>query len=85
VNSPAKTHGVPKPDSSTEKFLERTIFASRWLQTPLYIGLIAAQGVYVYQFFVELWHLMHVAFTTRQASRTRVRTLCSQYSASSMS
>jgi uncharacterized protein (TIGR00645 family) len=53
---------VPKSDSPTEKFLERTIFASRWLQTPLYIGLIAAQGVYVYQFFVELWHLMHVAF-----------------------
>ena len=53
---------MPKPDSSTETFLERTIFASRWLQTPLYIGLIAAQGVYVYQFFVELWHLMHVAF-----------------------
>ena len=53
---------MPRPDSPTESFLERTIFASRWLQAPLYIGLIAAQGVYVYQFFVELWHLMHVAF-----------------------
>ena len=53
---------MPRPDSSTETFLERTIFASRWLQAPLYIGLIAAQGVYVYQFFVELWHLMTVAF-----------------------
>jgi len=52
---------MSKPDSSTEKFLERTIFASRWLQAPLYVGLIVAQGVYVYQFFVELWHVFHVA------------------------
>jgi uncharacterized membrane protein YqhA len=27
---------------------ERLIFASRWLQAPLYVGLIVAQGVYVY-------------------------------------
>jgi uncharacterized protein (TIGR00645 family) len=52
-----------KPDSATESFLEKTIFASRWLQAPLYVGLILAQGVYVYQFFIELWHLMHSAFT----------------------
>jgi len=41
------------------------LFGSRWLQLPLYIGLIAAQGVYVVQFMRELWHLivdMH-AFT----------------------
>ncbi len=38
------------------------IFLSRWLQAPLYLGLIVAQGVYVYQFFVELWHLIGVAF-----------------------
>lgn len=52
---------MPKPDSRTESLLERTIFASRWLQAPLYVGLILAQGVYVYQFFIELWHLIHVA------------------------
>ncbi|MDP9863127.1 MULTISPECIES: TIGR00645 family protein [Streptosporangium] len=34
------------------------MFASRWLQVPLYLGLIVAQGVYVYQFMVELWHLV---------------------------
>jgi uncharacterized protein (TIGR00645 family) len=44
-----------------ESLLEKTIFASRWLQAPLYVGLIIAQAVYVYQFFVELWHLVHVA------------------------
>ena len=34
------------------------IFLSRWLQAPLYFGLIVAQGVYVYHFMVELWHLL---------------------------
>lgn len=38
--------------------LGRFIFLSRWLQAPLYLGLIVAQGVYVYHFFVELWHLV---------------------------
>jgi len=33
------------------------IFASRWLQAPLYIGLIFAQAVYVVVFMVDLWHL----------------------------
>ncbi len=51
---------MAKPDSILEKFLERSIFASRWLQAPLYLGLIVAQAIYVYQFFVELWHLVHV-------------------------
>jgi uncharacterized protein (TIGR00645 family) len=54
---------MSKSDSPTERFLERTIFASRWLQAPLYVGLIIAQGVYVYQFFIELWHLLHAAAT----------------------
>jgi uncharacterized protein (TIGR00645 family) len=36
----------------------RLIFASRWLQLPLYIGLILAQIVYVYHFWVELSHLI---------------------------
>jgi len=34
--------------------LETFIFWSRWLQAPLYLGLIVAQGVYVYQFMHEL-------------------------------
>ena len=52
-----------KPSRATESLLEKTIFASRWLQAPLYVGLIIAQCVYVYQFFVELWHLGHIAFS----------------------
>jgi uncharacterized protein (TIGR00645 family) len=34
------------------------IFSSRWLQLPLYIGLIVAQGVYVFLFVKELTHLV---------------------------
>jgi uncharacterized protein (TIGR00645 family) len=34
-----------------------TMFISRWLQAPLYLGLIVAQGVYVWQFMVDLVHL----------------------------
>ena len=52
---------MPKPDSAVESLLEKTIFGSRWLQAPLYVGLIVAQSIYVYQFFVELWHLLGVA------------------------
>lgn len=41
--------------------LGNLIFLSRWLQAPLYIGLIIAQIVYVYRFLVELWHLIGFA------------------------
>ncbi|HSQ81298.1 MAG TPA: YqhA family protein [Casimicrobiaceae bacterium] len=41
--------------------LPRLIFASRWLQLPLYLGLIVAQGVYVWQFWIELVHLVQAA------------------------
>jgi len=37
------------------------IFSSRWLQLRLYIGLIAAQAVYVFHFRVELVHLLEAA------------------------
>ena len=41
--------------------LQTLIFSSRWLQLPLYLGLIVAQGVYVFLFMKELWHLVHGA------------------------
>jgi uncharacterized protein (TIGR00645 family) len=43
------------------------IFASRWLQLPLYLGLIAAQAVYVFHFWVELVHLLEAAFGSQTA------------------
>jgi uncharacterized protein (TIGR00645 family) len=42
--------------------LPSLIFASRWLQMPLYLGLIVAQAVYVFHFGVELYHLVGAAF-----------------------
>ncbi|MBE7940047.1 MULTISPECIES: YqhA family protein [Ramlibacter] len=48
------------------------IFASRWLQLPLYLGLIAAQGVYVYHFWVELVHLLQAAFGSQAALQSLV-------------
>src|SRR3989337_179855 len=48
--------------------LANLIFASRWLQLPLYLGLIAAQCVYVFLFMKELQHLITDANTlTEQA------------------
>jgi len=43
--------------------LAALIFSSRWLQLPLYLGLIVAQAVYVFLFAKELWHLIHEAVT----------------------
>jgi uncharacterized protein (TIGR00645 family) len=47
--------------------LPRMIFASRWLQLPLYLGLILAQAVYVFHFWVELVHLIEAAFGNTDA------------------
>ena len=43
--------------------LAALIFSSRWLQLPLYLGLIVAQAVYVFLFAKELWHLIHEAIS----------------------
>ena len=43
------------------------IFMSRWLQLPLYLGLILAQCVYVFHFWVELVHLVEAAFGSQTA------------------
>jgi uncharacterized protein (TIGR00645 family) len=57
----AKTasNAAPNPlDASHLRPLPQLIFGSRWLQLPLYLGLIVAQGVYVVLFLKELWHLL---------------------------
>jgi TIGR00645 family protein len=47
--------------------LPNMIFASRWLQLPLYLGLILAQCVYVFHFWVELMHLVQAALGDQHA------------------
>jgi uncharacterized protein (TIGR00645 family) len=44
------------------KPLPNLIFMSRWLQLPLYLGLIVAQGIYVWVFWQELFHLVMATF-----------------------
>ena len=60
------------PAPSRLRPLPALIFASRWLQLPLYLGLIVAQSVYVLHFLVELWHLVEAAFGHEHALQTLV-------------
>ena len=55
------------PESIPMRPLPHLIFLSRWLQLPLYLGLIVAQGVYVWHFWVELIHLVEAAFGSQDA------------------
>jgi uncharacterized protein (TIGR00645 family) len=54
---------TPRPLSP----LSTLIFASRWIQLPLYLGLILAQCVYVYHFWVELVDLVSAAMGNQEA------------------
>jgi uncharacterized membrane protein YqhA len=62
---------TPKQPSKLSRF----IFATRWLQLPLYLGLIAAQGVYVYHFWVELVHLLEAVFGSQTALQALVSSI----------
>jgi uncharacterized protein (TIGR00645 family) len=52
---------IPSEERSLRP-LPSLIFASRWLQLPLYLGLIVAQAIYVWLFWQELYHLLLAAF-----------------------
>ena len=64
LSSRRRLHGLPG-----------LIFASRWLQLPLYLGLILAQAVYVYHFWVELVHLVEAAFGSQAALQQLVTSI----------
>lgn len=38
---------------------ELIIFSSRWIQAPLYAGLIIAEILYAWKFLTELWHMVY--------------------------
>nr|WP_315204076.1 YqhA family protein [uncultured Albidiferax sp.] len=63
------------PKNQPLRPLPRFIFASRWLQLPLYLGLIAAQAVYVVHFLVELTHLVEAAFGNQTALQALVSSI----------
>ena len=65
----------PKARTSRLPPLPNLIFASRWLQVPLYLGLIVAQCVYVFHFWVELTHLIEAVFGNAQALDSLVKSI----------
>jgi uncharacterized protein (TIGR00645 family) len=69
-----KPETVP-PVERRGQFLSTILFGSRWLQVPLYLGLIAAQGVYVFHFLVELVHLIEAAFGSQPALQALITSI----------
>src|SRR5678815_3042932 len=49
---------VTENTNALEHGFETVVFASRWIQAPLYGGLIVAELLYAYKFLVELWEMM---------------------------
>ena len=67
---------TPEPSKTSPlRPLPALIFSSRWLQLPLYLGLIAAQGVYVYHFLFELLHLIEAAFGSQTALQALITSI----------
>ena len=61
------TNAPQKTQAKRLGTLASLIFATRWLQLPLYLGLIVAQCVYVFHFWVELVHLVEAVFGDKDA------------------
>jgi uncharacterized protein (TIGR00645 family) len=55
-------HRTLKTSHSASNHVEATfesiVFASRWIQAPLYGGLIVAELLYAYKFLLELWEMV---------------------------
>ena len=67
-------HPPTRPNAALRP-LPNLIFASRWLQLDLYLGLIGAQAVYVFHFWVELVHLLEAAFGSQTALQALVTSI----------
>ena len=55
------------PARNLEVFIERIVMGSRWLQAPLYIGLVAVLGVVVVKFPFKIWELVRKAISAEEA------------------
>jgi uncharacterized protein (TIGR00645 family) len=49
---------ISENTNALEHGFEVVVFASRWIQAPLYGGLIVAELLYAYKFLVELWEMV---------------------------
>ena len=56
--SPPTVQSPPSPPTRVESLFETAVFASRWIQAPLYAGLIIAELLYAYKFLAELWEMI---------------------------
>ncbi len=76
VQSSTTSTSLTPPDHlspSRVRALPASIFMSRWLQAPLYVGLIVAQAIYVWQFWLELYLLLtNVFLSTKHVSDTEL-------------
>jgi uncharacterized protein (TIGR00645 family) len=67
MSNPSPMKPIQAVEKNRQQALPNFIFASRWLQLPLYLGLIVAQCVYVFHFWVELTHLISAVFGDQHA------------------
>ena len=61
MSHPSPSHTSTPPSTSfhrVEQLFETLIFGSRWIQAPLYGGLIVAELLYAAKFLTELWHMV---------------------------
>lgn len=64
-----KTKKIMNLKLHLENFIETLIFGSRWLQAPLYLGLIVVQCLYTGKFLSELWDIV---FTANHATEVKL-------------
>jgi uncharacterized protein (TIGR00645 family) len=57
IGSPKAT-APPTSTGRLEHVFEMAVFSSRWIQAPLYAGLIIAELLYAYKFLLELWEMV---------------------------
>ena len=57
-SEPTPVKQAHSPINRIEHVFETVVFASRWIQAPLYGGLIVAELLYAYKFLVELWEMV---------------------------
>jgi uncharacterized protein (TIGR00645 family) len=62
-----RTNKLATTERKQGNIMSNILFGSRWLQLPLYLGLIVAQAVYVFFFGVELIHMVGKATTLVEA------------------
>jgi uncharacterized protein (TIGR00645 family) len=56
---------MPMNKPLVERWLERGLFASRWLMAPIYLGLVIVLGVMIVVFFQELMHELPIVLTSK--------------------